>query len=76
MSVAREKADDWKQIQIIVKDHFIPSIVNFDSEQISDKSRKSSGQVLANPDYTYEKSTSHRKPVVPWSNGLQLSSIC
>ena len=68
-----EKADDWKQIrQIIVKDHFIPSIVNFDSEAITDKARKIfKDKYLSNPDYNYEKINKASKacgPLVKWAS--------
>ena len=77
-----EKADDWKQIrQIIVKDHFIPSIVNFDSEAITDKARKIfKDKYLSNPDYNYEKINKASKacgPLVKWASaqaGFQIDA--
>ncbi|XP_074602445.1 dynein heavy chain, cytoplasmic isoform X2 [Brevipalpus obovatus] len=48
---------DWKTIRsVIIRDNFIPTICNFDAEQISDDTRhKMRTKYLDNPDYNFEK---------------------
>jgi len=52
-----ENVPDWKAIRsVTMKDNFIPSIVNFDTEQISDDVRKiMNDRYLSNPDFNFEK---------------------
>ncbi|XP_030854690.1 cytoplasmic dynein 1 heavy chain 1 [Strongylocentrotus purpuratus] len=51
-----EAAADWKTIrQVVIKDNFISTIVNFTTEDISDDIRVKMQKYLSNADYTYEK---------------------
>ena len=52
-----ENVPDWKAIRsVTMKEGFIPSIVNFDTEQISDDIRKvMNDRYLSNPDFNFEK---------------------
>ncbi len=52
-----ETTNDWKSIrQVTMKDNFIPSIVNFNTDDISDDVRdKLKTKYLENPDYSFEK---------------------
>ena len=52
-----EVATDWKSIRsVIMKDNFIPTIVNFDTEYISDDVREMMNRkYMSNPDYNFEK---------------------
>ena len=52
-----ENATDWKSIRsVIMKDNFIPTIVNFDTEDIQDDVREKMRQkYMSNPDYNFEK---------------------
>ncbi|XP_037905377.1 dynein heavy chain, cytoplasmic isoform X4 [Hermetia illucens] len=52
-----ENASDWKAIRgTLVKESFIPSIVNFDTSEITDEVReKMKTRYLSNPDYNFEK---------------------
>ena len=63
---------DWKEIrQIVSKASFIPSIVNFQTEDISVTTRKQMiSQFLNNPDYSYEKMNKASLacgPLVKWA---------
>ncbi|XP_001636057.2 cytoplasmic dynein 1 heavy chain 1 isoform X2 [Nematostella vectensis] len=67
-----EQAADWKQIRaIIIKDNFIPTIVNFSTEDISDSvTRTMQSKYLSNPDYTFEKANRASQacgPLVKWA---------
>ncbi|XP_022254853.1 dynein heavy chain, cytoplasmic-like [Limulus polyphemus] len=52
-----EPAPDWKAIRaVIIRDNFIPTIVNFACENLSDDIRnKMKTRYLNNPDYNFEK---------------------
>ncbi|PAA89834.1 hypothetical protein BOX15_Mlig025375g2 [Macrostomum lignano] len=52
-----EKSSDWKQIQgVIVKDTFVPSIVNYKTLEMPDSIRETmKKKYLSNPDYNFEK---------------------
>ena len=52
-----EPATDWKSIkQITMRDNFISTIVNFNTDDITDDTReKMKSRYLANPDYNFEK---------------------
>lgn len=52
-----EEATEWKAIRsTIIKDSFIPTIVNFNTEAIPDEIRnKMKSKFLDNPDYNFEK---------------------
>ena len=52
-----EAAADWKAIRaILMKDSFIPAIVNFSTDMITDEVRKIiKNKYLVNPDFTFEK---------------------
>ena len=68
-----EASSEWSQIRkTIVKDGFIASIVNFDSELIPDKTRKTfRTNFLNNPDYSFEKINKASKacgPLVKWAS--------
>ncbi|XP_055383630.1 dynein heavy chain, cytoplasmic isoform X2 [Condylostylus longicornis] len=67
-----ESTTDWKAIrQIIVKDSFIPSIVNLKTEDITDDVReKMRTKYLSNPDYNFEKvnrASMACGPMVKWA---------
>ena len=51
---------DWKGIrQVTMRDNFIPTIVNFNTDDISDEVRiQMKKKYLDNPDYDYEKASS------------------
>ena len=50
---------DWKGIrQVTMRDNFIPTIVNFNTDDISDEVRiQMKKKYLDNPDYDYEKAS-------------------
>merc|ERR1719427_2521204 len=52
-----ENVTDWKSIRgVTMKENFIPSIVNFNTDDISDETRKlMQDRYLSNPDYNFEK---------------------
>ncbi len=52
-----ENHSDWKSIrQVTMKDNFISTIVNFNTDNISDDVRnKMKTRYLSNPDYNFEK---------------------
>ncbi|XP_046751875.1 dynein heavy chain, cytoplasmic isoform X5 [Diprion similis] len=67
-----ENASDWKQIRaVIMKDSFIPTIVNFNTEDITDDVReKMKSRYLSNPDYNFEKvnrASMACGPMVKWA---------
>lgn len=67
-----EETSDWKTIRyVIMKDNFIPSIVNYSTEDISDDIReKLRKRYFSNPDYSYEKinkASSACGPMVKWA---------
>merc|ERR1719346_568151 len=51
-----ESVSDWKAIRAVtMKENFIPSIVNFNTDDISEDIRKTFARdYLSNPEYTYE----------------------
>ncbi|CAG5094400.1 Oidioi.mRNA.OKI2018_I69.XSR.g13522.t1.cds [Oikopleura dioica] len=68
-----EASSEWPQIRkTIVKDGFIGSIVNFDSELFPDKTRKTlQSNFLNNPEYSFEKINKASKacgPLVKWAS--------
>lgn len=67
-----EPNNDWKSVRsMIVGENFISTIVNFNSEKLSDTIRKQMREkYLKNPDYTYEKinrASSACGPLVKWA---------
>ncbi|XP_064623935.1 cytoplasmic dynein 1 heavy chain 1-like isoform X3 [Lineus longissimus] len=52
-----ESAPDWKAIrQIVMRDNFVPQIVNFSTDDITDEIRaQMKKKYLSNPDYNFEK---------------------
>ena len=67
-----ENATDWKAIRSVTnKDNFIPTIVNFNTDDISDDVRdKMKSKFLSNPDYNYEKinrASMACGPLVKWA---------
>ncbi|TRY63473.1 hypothetical protein TCAL_02090 [Tigriopus californicus] len=67
-----ESAQDWKQIRgVTMKDNFIPTIVNFDTDSITDDVReKMKNKFLSNPDYNFEKVNRASQacgPLVKWA---------
>jgi dynein heavy chain 1 len=67
-----ERVDSWKAIrQVTMRENFIPTIVNFNTDDISDDIReKMRRQYLDNPDYNFEKvnRASHAcGPLVKWA---------
>ena len=63
-----EVANDWKAIRsVIMKDNFIPTIVNFNTEDIMDDVREMMyKKYMSNPDYNFEKVSSH--PTFPYGS--------
>ncbi|XP_063804701.1 cytoplasmic dynein 1 heavy chain 1 [Pseudophryne corroboree] len=67
-----ESTTDWKQIRsIIMRENFIPTIVNFSAEEISDSIReKMKKNYLSNPSYNYEivnRASLACGPMVKWA---------
>lgn len=67
-----EPNNDWKSVRsMIVGENFISTIVNFNSENLSDNIRRQMREkYLKNPDYTYEKinrASSACGPLVKWA---------
>lgn len=67
-----EPSNDWKSVRsMIVGENFISTIVNFNSEKLSDTTRRQMREkYLKNPDYTYEKinrASSACGPLVKWA---------
>lgn len=67
-----EPSNDWKSVRsMIVGENFISTIVNFNSENLSDNIRRQMREkYLKNPDYTYEKinrASSACGPLVKWA---------
>ncbi|KAL3321193.1 Cytoplasmic dynein 1 heavy chain 1 [Cichlidogyrus casuarinus] len=67
-----ETSTDWKTILgFIMKESFVSSIINFDTDSISDEIRdKLKKQYLSNPDYNFEKvnrASSACGPMVKWA---------
>ncbi|CAK8687664.1 unnamed protein product [Clavelina lepadiformis] len=67
-----EQATDWKSIrQIIIRDNFISTILNFQTDDISDNTRKiMMDKYVSNPAYTYEtinRASQACGPLVKWS---------
>ncbi|XP_037072682.1 LOW QUALITY PROTEIN: dynein heavy chain, cytoplasmic-like [Pollicipes pollicipes] len=67
-----EETSDWKTIRsVLMKDSFIPSIVNYSTESISDSIReKMRKRYLSNPDYNFAKinnASSACGPMVKWA---------
>lgn len=67
-----QETSDWKSIRgVVMKDTFITTIVNFDTEDISDSVREvMKARYLSNPDYTYEKvnrASAACGPIVKWA---------
>jgi dynein heavy chain 1 len=67
-----EPSNDWKSIRsMIVSENFISTIVNFNSENLSDQTRRLMREkYLKNPDYTFEKinrASSACGPLVKWA---------
>lgn len=62
---------DWKEIRVLVsKTTFIPSIVNFKTDDISIDTRKQMKKYLNSPDYTFEKMNKASVacgPLVKWA---------
>ena len=52
-----EVAADWRAIRaVLMKDSFIPAIVNFSTDMITDEVRKIiKNKYMVNPDFTFEK---------------------
>ncbi|XP_012579828.1 PREDICTED: cytoplasmic dynein 1 heavy chain 1, partial [Condylura cristata] len=67
-----ESTADWKQIRsIIMRENFIPTIVNFSAEEISDAIReKMKKNYMSNPSYNYEivnRASLACGPMVKWA---------
>ncbi|XP_032633296.1 cytoplasmic dynein 1 heavy chain 1 [Chelonoidis abingdonii] len=67
-----ESTTDWKQIRsIIMRENFIPTIVNFSAEEISDSIReKMKKNYMSNPSYNYEivnRASLACGPMVKWA---------
>ncbi|KAJ7424270.1 hypothetical protein BTVI_07193 [Pitangus sulphuratus] len=67
-----ESTTDWKQIRsIIMRENFIPTIVNFSAEEISDAIReRMKKNYLSNPSYNYEivnRASLACGPMVKWA---------
>ncbi|XP_034530779.1 cytoplasmic dynein 1 heavy chain 1 [Notolabrus celidotus] len=67
-----ESTTDWKQIRsIIMRENFIPTIVNFSAEEISDSIReKMKKNYMSNPSYNYDqvnRASLACGPMVKWA---------
>ncbi|KAL1257320.1 hypothetical protein QQF64_010564 [Cirrhinus molitorella] len=67
-----ESTTDWKQIRsIIMRENFIPTIVNFSADEISDSIReKMKKNYMSNPSYNYEqvnRASLACGPMVKWA---------
>jgi len=67
-----EAVSDWKSIRAVtMKENFIPSIVNFNTDDITEDIRKVFAKdYLSNPDYTYERINRANQacgPLVKWA---------
>ena len=67
-----QETTDWKSIRsVIMKDTFIPTIVNFNTDDISEPIREiMKSRYLSNPDYNYEKvnrASAACGPIVKWA---------
>uniref|UniRef100_UPI00358E5199 cytoplasmic dynein 1 heavy chain 1-like n=1 Tax=Myxine glutinosa TaxID=7769 RepID=UPI00358E5199 len=67
-----EETNDWRKIrQVIIRDNFISSIVNFNTEDISDATRdKMMKNFMPNPSYNYEmvnRASQACGPMVKWA---------
>ncbi|EUB63753.1 Cytoplasmic dynein 1 heavy chain [Echinococcus granulosus] len=67
-----EKSTEWRQIlTVIVKDSFVPSILNFDTEEITDSIRETmKKKYIENPEFNYEKvnrASTACGPMVKWA---------
>ncbi|XP_049595492.1 cytoplasmic dynein 1 heavy chain 1 [Syngnathus scovelli] len=67
-----ESTTDWKQIRsIIMKENFIPTIVNFSADEISDSIReKMKKNYMSNPSYNYDqvnRASLACGPMVKWA---------
>uniref|UniRef100_A0A8C3I3X7 Dynein cytoplasmic 1 heavy chain 1 n=1 Tax=Chrysemys picta bellii TaxID=8478 RepID=A0A8C3I3X7_CHRPI len=66
-----ESTTDWKQIRsIIMRENFIPTIVNFSAEEISDSIREKMKNFMSNPSYNYEivnRASLACGPLVKWA---------
>ncbi|TMS21270.1 Dynein heavy chain, cytoplasmic [Larimichthys crocea] len=67
-----EETSDWKKIrQVIIRDNFISSIVNFSSEEMSDSIReKMKKNYMSNPSYNYDqvnRASLACGPMVKWA---------
>ena len=75
-----ETSTDWKSIrQIIVKDNFIPTIVNFSTEDITEEARqKMKKEYLSDPNYNFE-TVNHASracgPLVKWAIAQVMACI-
>ncbi|BHF62050.1 Cytoplasmic dynein 1 heavy chain 1 [Sparganum proliferum] len=66
-----EKSSEWlKILQVIVKDSFVPSITNYNTDEITDSIRETmKKKYLENPDFNFEKvnrASSACGPMVKW----------
>ena len=67
-----EPVTDWRQLrQVIIKDNFIPSIVNFSTEDITDEARqRMKRDYLSDSSYNFESVNHASKacgPLVKWA---------
>ena len=67
-----ESVSDWKAIRAVtMKENFIPSIVNFNTDDITEEIRKIFARdYLSNPEYTYERINRANQacgPLVKWA---------
>ncbi|CAH8838540.1 unnamed protein product [Trichobilharzia szidati] len=67
-----EGSTDWNQIlKTLVKDSFVPSIVNFNTDDVTDSIRETmKKKYISNPDYNFEKvnrASSACGPMVKWA---------
>ncbi|KAK3755600.1 hypothetical protein QZH41_017589, partial [Actinostola sp. cb2023] len=67
-----DRASEWKQIRaVIIRDNFISTIVNFDTEGISEEQRATmNSKYLNSPEYTFEKANRASQacgPLVKWA---------
>ena len=72
-----ESSTDWKSIrQIIARDNFVPNVVKFSTEDITDEARaKLNRDYLSDPGYNYESVNHASKacgPLVKWA----IAQVC
>lgn len=76
-----EPATDWRSLrQIIVRDNFIPGIIKFSTEDITDSARERLNRdYMSDPSYNFESVNHASKacgPLVKWAIAQVLGCLC